>query len=364
MGQAVGGGTATITYTRPTAFQTAKPSGPRPAGAEPSFDWGNKQKQEQDFKAINELMDKGDVEGARQKMRPMVELGKQTGLQTKGTGPDGKPIKETPEERLQRLPIQLGRQRERHAAALEIVARLDVSSKGKQKDFWSGDKHRAGEFAKKDGHTILEQTNGARVLDDWEEMNVEAMPWMDGGSMMWGGVSAKYASDADGKHLRILQTESRFPFGGDVWRKYEWPKVKAQGKAETIEIYKLDAQGNVMETVNLDPKTGRIFDANGNEFLRDHPVKGSVSRVDPNGNIVDEMVPIRWGVHENKTYDPNTGEVTEWKRTTEKNGQVTVEHYTPIKDPQTGEVTGWTFSEPDGKGGTKVITTDSKGNPV
>lgn len=145
---------------------------------------------------------------------------------------------------------------EKRAAMDEIIARLDVTSE-KDKVFWSGDKKKARIFAKENGKTILEQTPGGRVIDDWDEIN-DAFSW-DKSNMpphgwdFWKEVSERYAKGAEGS-IDIVQTADKFPGGGPTWRNKEWPVIRDCGKVDSMTIHKIDDAGSIIETMSLDPK--------------------------------------------------------------------------------------------------------------
>jgi hypothetical protein len=189
-----------------------------------------------DRKRINELVNAGKINEAREILRPYTELAKSA---------------KTPSEK--------------RSAMKEIIDRLDFSS-DKEKVFWSGDKKQAGIFAEKNGKCILEHTSGGKILDDWDEVN-DAFSWNQKdtpphGWDFWGDVSERYAKGAEGS-IDVIQTGDKFPGGGAIWRNREWPIIRDGGKVNNITIHRIDDGGDIIETINLnprDPATSTLFE--------------------------------------------------------------------------------------------------------
>lgn len=174
---------------------------------------------------ITNLAKAGKIEDARNILRPYVD-----------------------EARNAKTPLQ------KEEALEKIIARLDVSS-SKPKMFWSGDKQLAGEFAKNNGATILEQTPGASVIDNWKEINdvfswnkSDMGPW---GWDLWGEVSENYAKGASGI-VDVIQTPFKFPKGGPTWLGREWPTIYAEGNVSSINIFSVAPDGQVLDSLSLD----------------------------------------------------------------------------------------------------------------
>jgi len=154
-----------------------------------------------DKNAISRLSDKGDIEGAREILKPHVDNRDVPGIE----------------------------------------GRLDVGGAPKDKGgLWSGDVEAAKAAAARDGKVLLETTKGGRVIDGWEYLN-EKMPWEQGGKELWGGVSKKYAGTLEGE-VSVYQTpEAAARGGGYVFNQYEKPVIEANkrlGKVTDI-IYKV-----------------------------------------------------------------------------------------------------------------------------
>nr|WP_315219348.1 hypothetical protein [uncultured Duganella sp.] len=154
---------------------------------------------------------------------------------------------------------------EKQAALDSIVRRLDVTS-DKEKMFWSGDKTLAGKIATAKGKTILEQTAGGRVIDDWKDLN-DAFTWdpkdmEPHGWDLWGDISANYSKDAAGE-IDVIQTIKKFPNGGDTWRTNEWTTIKRERKVSLMNIFLIDEGGQVLNRMQMEPN-GEI----ANELFR------------------------------------------------------------------------------------------------
>ncbi len=150
---------------------------------------------------------------------------------------------------------------EKKAAMDAIVSRLDVSSE-KEKMFWSGAKELARKIAATKGKTILEETPGGKVIDEWIELN-EVFSWNKSdmkphGWDLWGDVSENYSKGASGE-IDIIQDIKKFPVGGDTWRTREWPTILKEGKVTSMNVYGMDSAGNILDGMRLDPnsKTAR-----------------------------------------------------------------------------------------------------------
>jgi hypothetical protein len=144
---------------------------------------------------------------------------------------------------------------EKKAAMDAIIQRLDVTSP-KEKMFWSGDKKLAARVATARGKTILEQTPGGQVIDDWGELN-STFSW-DNKDMppygwdLWGNVSAEYSKGAVGE-VDVVQAIKSFPSGGPTWKGREWPTIVSEGKVTLLNIVGMDDAGNVVETMKVKP---------------------------------------------------------------------------------------------------------------
>lgn len=145
---------------------------------------------------------------------------------------------------------------EKRVAMDAIIERLDVSS-DKEKMFWSGNKTLAGKIATEKGKTILEQTPGGRVIDEWKDLNStfswDANDMAPHGWDLWGDVSAKYSRDATGEIEVIQDYAKSFPGGGTTWRGREWPTIVDEGKVTSINIIGMDSAGNIIDTMKIKP---------------------------------------------------------------------------------------------------------------
>ncbi len=146
---------------------------------------------------------------------------------------------------------------EKEAAMKAIIDRLDVTS-DKEKMFWSGNKELAREIAKSKGKTILEETAGGKVIDNWDDLN-NVFSWdpkdmKPHGWDLWGDVSENYSRGAVGD-IEIIQDAKAFPAGGQTWRGREWPAIVEERKVTSMTIYSMDKMGNILDTKVLNPRS-------------------------------------------------------------------------------------------------------------
>lgn len=188
---------------------------------------------EQDRAAITKLAKAGKIDEARNILKPQLDAAKNA---------------TTPADKKSALDA--------------IIERLDVSS-SKEKVFWSGDVKLAGEYASKRGKTILEQTPGGSVINEWGELN-DIFSW-DANDMgphgwdLWGGVSKNYADGATGD-IETIQTADKFPAGGPTWKNKEWPSLFKNSEVGDITIHKIDNTGNVLESLTVDSKSNEALE--------------------------------------------------------------------------------------------------------
>ena len=143
----------------------------------------------------------------------------------------------------------------KRAAMREIVERLDVSS-DKEKLFWSGNKELARKIAKAQGKTILEETAGGKVIDDWMELN-SVFSWnpkdmAPHGWDLWGEVSQNYTRGVSGE-IHAIQDIGAFPKGGPTWRNREWAQIVREQTVTGINIHGMDKAGNEIDVIKVDP---------------------------------------------------------------------------------------------------------------
>ena len=146
---------------------------------------------------------------------------------------------------------------EKTAAMNAIIDRLDVTS-AKEKMFWSGNQDLAAKIATEKGKTILEQTAGGQVINKWDDLN-NTFSWDKNdlgphGWDLWGEVSEKYSKDAFGE-IDIIQDMTKYPGGGPTWRGREWPTIVDEGKVTSMNIFGMDKDGTIVETMIMKPNS-------------------------------------------------------------------------------------------------------------
>jgi hypothetical protein len=181
-----------------------------------------------DREKITQLSIAGDIDGTRRVLQPYVDQAKAA---------------KTVEDKT--------------AAMNAVIDRLDVTS-DKEKMFWSGDSKLAAKIAKERGKTILEQTPGGQVIDEWADLN-NTFSWSPGdmaphGWDLWGKVSEKYAKEAIGE-IDIIQTAKKYPGGGPTWRNKEFPILLDENKVTSMNVFCVDESGNIINMMKIDPES-------------------------------------------------------------------------------------------------------------
>lgn len=107
-----------------------------------------------------------------------------------------------------------------------MVAYFDTSSPNNGAVFWSGNKEGAAAYADGIGGTIMEQTSGGQVFDDWSILQKMYPEWGTGTALdqkpIWEALSSQYANGASG------DVSYAHPFGyyGDIWLNIEYPALE------------------------------------------------------------------------------------------------------------------------------------------
>lgn len=160
-----------------------------------------------DRAAISRLSEKGEIEAARDVLKPVVDDGNVQG----------------------------------------VIDRLDVTSPKDGGYLWSGDKGAAKAISAERGGVSLETTKGGKVVDDWAHLN-DKFPWPPGvkdspGEQFWGGLSNKYAKQLSGD-VTTFQTADRAKTGGGyVFKTYELPEVVNGQASGRITSFKTEIVG-------------------------------------------------------------------------------------------------------------------------
>jgi len=136
----------------------------------------------------------------------------------------------------------------------EVIKRLDVSSPKDGAVFWSGNPKAAQKYAESIGGVTLETTAGGRMIDNWDEINVD-YPWDKTKGTppfardLWAGVSKKYAEGVTG-HVSAVQTVEKLDATYTLWHNVEKPvfldKVST-GEVSGITMYALDPAGSLTQ---------------------------------------------------------------------------------------------------------------------
>lgn len=103
----------------------------------------------------------------------------------------------------------------------KMASYFDTSSPHNGAVFWSGNKEGAAAYADGIGGTIMEQTSGGQVFDDWSILQKMYPEWGTGTALdqkpIWEALSSQYANGASG------DVSYAHPFGytGNVWEEIE-----------------------------------------------------------------------------------------------------------------------------------------------
>ncbi len=105
----------------------------------------------------------------------------------------------------------------------KMATYFDTSSPVDGAVFWSGNKEGAATYANSIGGTIMEQTPGGQVFDDWRGLQGMYPEW-DTGTMLdqkpiWEAMSSQYANGAEGTSTYVHPSG----YEGKVWSNIEKP---------------------------------------------------------------------------------------------------------------------------------------------
>lgn len=111
----------------------------------------------------------------------------------------------------------------------KMASYFDTSSPVNGAVFWSGDKEAASIYAKEMEGTILEQTAGGQMFDNWRGLQGMYPKWDEFTTMdqrpIWEALSTQYAEGAEGIATYV------HPMGrvGEIWSTVEEPILKING---------------------------------------------------------------------------------------------------------------------------------------
>lgn len=107
----------------------------------------------------------------------------------------------------------------------KMVAYFDTSSPRDGAVFWSGNKLEAGQYAKSIGGTIMEQTPGGQVFDNWRGLGGMYPEWGTKTKLdqkpIWEALSSQYVKGATGTVTYVHAAD----YIGMVWMDVEKPIV-------------------------------------------------------------------------------------------------------------------------------------------
>ena len=110
--------------------------------------------------------------------------------------------------------------------------------------FWSGNKEGAAVYADSVGGTIMEQTPGGQVFDDWRGLQGMYPEWETGATPqkpIWTTLSSQYANGVEG-YVTYVHSDG---YIGNVWKEIELPIVSdgiKKGLITGIKEIKIDGK--------------------------------------------------------------------------------------------------------------------------
>lgn len=109
--------------------------------------------------------------------------------------------------------------------ALAIYAYFNTSSPNNGAVFWSGNKDAAAAYANGIRGTIMEQTPGGQVFDNWRGLQGMYPEWDTGTvldqKLIWNELSSQYAEGASGNVVYVHIIKDGKPYYGAVWNNIE-----------------------------------------------------------------------------------------------------------------------------------------------
>ena len=104
----------------------------------------------------------------------------------------------------------------------KMASYFDTSSPENGAVFWSGNKEGAAAYANGIGGTIMEQTLGGQVFDNWEALRRRYPQWEEQ-RPIWEALSRQYANGASGEVTYVHIIKDGKPYYGQVWKEVEKP---------------------------------------------------------------------------------------------------------------------------------------------
>lgn len=100
--------------------------------------------------------------------------------------------------------------------------------------FWSGNQVGTGQYAQSIGGTIMEQTPGGQVFNNWSGLGGMYPEWGTNTVLdqkpIWEALSSQYANGASGNVTYAHPSD----YVGNVWEKVELPIIKTKIKKGTV----------------------------------------------------------------------------------------------------------------------------------
>jgi len=116
----------------------------------------------------------------------------------------------------------------------KMSSHFDTSSPYNGSVFWSGNQVGAGQYAQSIGGTIMEQTPGGQVFNNWRGLGGMYPEWGTNTVLdqkpIWEALSSQYANGASGN----VTYAHPLDYVGNVWEKVELPIIKTKIKKGTV----------------------------------------------------------------------------------------------------------------------------------
>ncbi|MDD3139996.1 MAG: hypothetical protein PHX08_13605 [Lachnospiraceae bacterium] len=121
---------------------------------------------------------------------------------------------------------------------MEMVEELDVSTKPNTATFYSGKGNRelAEEFAKTNGKTTLEMTQGGKYLDDLKLFADDSALTKEQAADVWKRLSERYAEGTSGNAYGFTEGARE----GSIFNTVEYPTLQKNPNVENVftELFK------------------------------------------------------------------------------------------------------------------------------
>lgn len=117
---------------------------------------------------------------------------------------------------------------------IEMASYFDTTSPVNGAVFWSGNQTGAGQYAQSIGGTIMEQTPGGQVFNNWRGLEGMYPEWNTGTVLdqkpIWEALSRQYANGANGIVTYVHPSD----YIGSMWKNIELPIIRERTRNRLI----------------------------------------------------------------------------------------------------------------------------------